>query len=111
MIGRDIIEEVADTFDLLPNAHRGRQSGDERESAARIFDAAGRSELWAAGAGLSERRGKSQAGVAGATQAREEREMEREMERTTEADETRIAPPDTDELGRAFQRWDGKGDS
>jgi len=111
MIGRDIIEEVADTFDLLPNAHRGRQSGDERESAARIFDAAGRSELWAAGAGLSERRGKSQAGVAGATQAREEREMEREMERTAEADETRIAPPDTDELGRAFQRWDGKGDS
>lgn len=111
-IGRDIVEEVADTFDLLPSAQRGRQVGNEREGAARIMSAAGRSELWAAGAGLAEQRRKSQTSVAGATQAREEQEMERELETAAEAeDATGIATPDTDELGRAFLRWDGKGDS
>jgi general secretion pathway protein A len=110
-IGRDIVEEVADTFDLLPNAQRGRQTGDERESAARILSAAGRSELWAAGAGLSDKQKGPQAGVAGATQAREEREIERELARTSEANASEQATPDTDELGRAFLRWDGKGDS
>jgi general secretion pathway protein A len=50
-IGRAIIEEVADTFDMLPRGDRGRQSGEEREAPARIFSAAGRAELWAAGTG------------------------------------------------------------
>jgi general secretion pathway protein A len=50
-IGRTIIEEVADTFDMLPKGDRGRQSGEEREAPARIFTAAGRAELWAAGTG------------------------------------------------------------
>ncbi|MBC7931501.1 MAG: hypothetical protein H7Z38_13135, partial [Rubrivivax sp.] len=111
VVGREIIEEVADTFDLLPNANRGRQSGDEREGAARILSAAGRSELWAAGAGLREEPRKSQTSVAGATQVREVQEMEREFEAAEEADAAGIAPPDTDEVGRAFLRWDGKGDS
>src|SRR5919199_2825487 len=53
-IGRRIFDGVAETFDLLPNAQRGRQSGEERADAARIFNAAGRSELWAAGAALEE---------------------------------------------------------
>ena len=48
IISRGIIEEVADTFDMLPRAERGRQVGEEREAAARVFTAAGRSELWAA---------------------------------------------------------------
>ena len=56
-IGRDTVEEVAETFDLLPGAQRGRQSGEERAGAARIFTAAGRSELWAAEAGRAERAG------------------------------------------------------
>ena len=51
VIGRAIIEEVADTFDMLPRSERGRQSGEEREAPAHIFNAAGRAELWAAGAG------------------------------------------------------------
>jgi general secretion pathway protein A len=51
VIGRAIIEEVAETFDMLPRADRGRQMGEEREAPARIFTAAGRAELWAAGAG------------------------------------------------------------
>jgi general secretion pathway protein A len=52
-IGRSIIEEVADTFDMLPRGERGRQMGEEREAPARIFTAAGRAELWAAGTGAA----------------------------------------------------------
>jgi general secretion pathway protein A len=51
IVGRAIIEEVAETFDMLPRSDRGRQSGEEREAPARIFSAAGRAELWAAGSG------------------------------------------------------------
>ncbi|MDQ5835892.1 MAG: AAA family ATPase, partial [Acidobacteriota bacterium] len=50
-ISRSIIEEVAETFDMLPRADRGRQMGEEREAPARIFTAAGRAELWSSGAG------------------------------------------------------------
>jgi general secretion pathway protein A len=53
-IGRSIIEEVADTFDMLPRVDRGMQPGEEREAPARIFSAAGRAELWAAGTGAPE---------------------------------------------------------
>lgn len=49
IIGQPIIEEVAETFDMLPRADRGLQSGEEREAPARIFKASGRAELWAAG--------------------------------------------------------------
>jgi len=49
VIGRAIIEEVAETFDMLPRVDRGRQMGEEHESPARIFTAAGRAELWSAG--------------------------------------------------------------
>ena len=49
-IGRSIIEDVADTFDMLPRADRGRgQTGEEREAPARIFSSAGQVELWNAG--------------------------------------------------------------
>ncbi len=48
-IGRSIIEEVAESFDMLPRLDRGLQTGEENESPARIFSAAGRAELWAAG--------------------------------------------------------------
>jgi general secretion pathway protein A len=50
-IGRAMIEEVAETFDMLPRSDRGRQMGEEREVPARIFSAAGRAELWNAGTG------------------------------------------------------------
>jgi general secretion pathway protein A len=50
-ISRSIIEEVAEAFDMLPRADRGRQMGEEREAPARIFTATGRAELWAAGTG------------------------------------------------------------
>ncbi len=50
-ISRSVIEEVAESFDMLPRPDRGMQAGDEKELAARIFSAAGRAELWAAGNG------------------------------------------------------------
>ncbi|MDQ3665625.1 MAG: AAA family ATPase [Acidobacteriota bacterium] len=53
-IGREVIEEIAETFDMIPSAKRGMQPGEERESPARIFSAASRAELWAAGTGPSE---------------------------------------------------------
>ncbi|HVQ39371.1 MAG TPA: AAA family ATPase [Pyrinomonadaceae bacterium] len=50
-ISRSIIEEVAESFDMLPRPDRGLQPGEEKELAARIFSPAGRAELWAAGNG------------------------------------------------------------
>ncbi|MEP6922718.1 MAG: AAA family ATPase [bacterium] len=54
VIGRATIEEVAETFDMLPSLGRGRQAGEEREAIAPIFTSAGRAELWAAGTEASE---------------------------------------------------------
>jgi general secretion pathway protein A len=48
-IGRSIIEDVADTFDMLPRAERRMPAGEEREAPARIFTSTGRAELWNAG--------------------------------------------------------------
>ena len=50
-MGRSIIEEVAETFDMLPRLERRMQSGEEKELPARIFSDTGRAELWAAGNG------------------------------------------------------------
>jgi len=47
IISRAAVQEVAETFDVLPRA----QKLDEQEAPARIFHAAGRAELWAAGNG------------------------------------------------------------
>jgi hypothetical protein len=49
IISRAIIEEVAATFDLLPRDRKPTIAEDNE--AARIFSAAGRAELWAAGNG------------------------------------------------------------
>jgi general secretion pathway protein A len=54
IIGPSIIEEIAETFDMLPRSDRGRQPGEEREAPARIFSSAGQSELWTAGAATAE---------------------------------------------------------
>jgi general secretion pathway protein A len=86
-IGRTIIEEVADTFDMLPRGERGRQ-GAEREAPARIFTAAGRAELWAAG---TEAGAHSQGEEGGSSVAM------REEARPS-------ASPEVDEVGAAFRR-------
>ena len=114
-VSRSIIEEVADTFDLLPSAHRGRQLGEEREAASRIFTASGRAELWAAGAGSADDTGRPQTSVAGAAQARHEEEMEREFSAHESAadgtDAAAATTPDGEDLSRAFSRWDKTGGS
>jgi general secretion pathway protein A len=54
VVGRSIIEDIAETFDMLPRSDRGLPSNEEREAPARIFSSSGRAELWAAGNGPSE---------------------------------------------------------
>jgi general secretion pathway protein A len=49
-IGRSIVEEVAESLDMLPGFERGLQTGEETELPARIFSPASRVELWATGA-------------------------------------------------------------
>jgi general secretion pathway protein A len=46
VIGPSIIEDVADTFDMLPSSNRGMQRGEEREAPARVFSSSDSSELW-----------------------------------------------------------------
>jgi general secretion pathway protein A len=53
-IGRTIIEEVAESLDMLPRAERRVQGGEMKELPARIFSDASRAELWAAGNGNAE---------------------------------------------------------
>ncbi|HUQ31600.1 MAG TPA: AAA family ATPase [Pyrinomonadaceae bacterium] len=93
IIGRTIIEEVADTFDMLPRGDRGRQSGEEREAPARIFTAAGRAELWAAGTG----------GAAAHTQGESGSPLAMREEAGTAAT-TPTGSPEVDEVGSAFRR-------
>ena len=50
-IGRSIIEEVAESLDMLPCADRRMPAGEERELPARIFSDANRAELWVGGNG------------------------------------------------------------
>lgn len=88
-IGRAIIEEVAETFDMLPRSDRGRQMGEEREAPARIFSAAGRAELWNAGTGHA-----SSGGTSGAVSHLTTRE---------DLEEKSGESPDTEEVGAAFR--------
>jgi general secretion pathway protein A len=94
VIGRAIIEEVADTFDMLPRNERGRQLGEEREAPARIFTAAGRAELWAAGTG-------------GKTESASPLAM---REETTVRETTAPQTPEVDEVGAAFRSSGLMGD-
>ena len=48
-IDSSLIEEVAETFDMLPSLAQGRQLVEEQLSPARIFSPAARAELWASG--------------------------------------------------------------
>ena len=94
VIGRAIIEEVADTFDMLPRNERGRQLGEEREAPARIFTAAGRAELWAAGTG-------------GHTENASPLAM---REETTGNEASAPKTPEVDEVGAAFRSSGLMGD-
>ncbi len=90
-ISRATIEEVASTFDMLPDVQRGL-SPVERVAPARIFGAQGRAELWAAGNGHS-----------GAT-------AQTETGPPTAQDDAPEDTADVADIGAAFRRWDVMGD-
>jgi general secretion pathway protein A len=46
MIGPAIIEDVAETFDMLPRSDHGRRTTEQPEAPARIFTSNGQSDLW-----------------------------------------------------------------
>ena len=89
VIGRAIIEQVAEIFDMLPRSNHSRMMGEEPEGQARIFSAAGRAELWAAGmeAAANESAGEG----ASARLAMQE-------------ENNQSARPDAEEVGAAFRR-------
>lgn len=53
-IGRSIIQEVAESFDMLPRTDRRVHAGEVKELPGRIFSDTSRAELWAAGNGTEE---------------------------------------------------------
>ncbi|HET6670623.1 MAG TPA: AAA family ATPase [Pyrinomonadaceae bacterium] len=53
-ISRELVEEVAETFDMLPSPDRGLQLGEQTEAPAPIFSEASRAELWSAGTAAPE---------------------------------------------------------
>ncbi len=109
-ISRAVIEEVADTFDMLPDAARGRLTQAERESPARIFSAEGRSELWSAGSAQASAVDSAVAAsnLHAAAMPDDEEDDERRADELEEI--ARRAAPDANDIGAAFRRWDMMGD-
>jgi general secretion pathway protein A len=102
-ISRAVIEEVADTFDMLPDARQSRLSIEEREAPARIFNAQGRAELWSAG---SEQATAVDVAVQTSTKNSSAHTREEESEDTPALEHA----PDANDIGAAFRRWDVMGD-
>lgn len=90
-IDRATVEEVAGTFDMLPDVRRGL-SPVERVAPAHIFGAQGRAELWAAGNG-----GQSATSPT-------------DTATTTAREDASEDAPDGADIGAAFRRWDAMGD-
>ncbi|HEX8475817.1 MAG TPA: AAA family ATPase [Pyrinomonadaceae bacterium] len=105
-ISRAIIEEVAATFDMLPNSGRGRQLGEEREAPARIFTATGRAELWAAGAAATTPPAVG-SGAATTTTIEATPHTRRDDERSEPLEPN---ASEGNEVGAAFRRWDRMGE-
>jgi general secretion pathway protein A len=110
-ISRATIEEVADTFDMLPDARRGSNSSRlliEEETPARIFQAQGRAELWSAGSAQQTAIDEAMQASPATDSSAHTREEDEELEETTS---TAARPsPDVNDIGAAFRRWDVMGD-
>ncbi len=105
-IPRAVIEEVADTFDMLPDARHGRLSGEEQELPARIFNAQGRAELWSAGSAQA-----TAVDEAVRESSTEHSSALDDDEREEELEQTPVTPSlDANDIGAAFRRWDVMGD-
>ena len=115
-ISRAVIEEVADTFDMLPDARRnigggsstsGRLAIEERAVPARIFNAQGRAELWSAGSTQASAVDEAMQGSPAANSSADtHEEVDEELEETPALEHT----PDANDIGAAFRRWDVMGD-
>ncbi|MFN2599266.1 MAG: ExeA family protein [Pyrinomonadaceae bacterium] len=111
-VTRACIEEVADTFDMLPRAAAGRPDAVERERPARIFGAKGRAELWSAGDGDDAGGGANDGGTNGdapSQTANDARAAEGSEARDPREAETPRAF-DVSDIGAAFRRWDAMGE-
>jgi hypothetical protein len=111
-ISRAVIEEVADTFDMLPDARRmgGGMSIEEREAPARIFNAQGRAELWSAGSAQANAVDEALQ-QSSATNSSTHTRVEVDTEELEETPSTAAVPsPDVNDIGAAFRRWDVMGD-
>ena len=108
-ISRALIEEVADTFDMLPDARTSRLSVEEREAPARIFNAQGRAELWSAGGAQT-----TVVDEAVRESSTEHSSAHDDGGREEGLDETPTAAarpsPDVNDIGAAFRRCDVMGD-
>jgi hypothetical protein len=110
IISRAAVQEVADTFDVLPRV----QNVEEREAPARIFPAAGRAELWAAGKGEGNGNGHQNGNGNGSVTRRADvlsMDRARPAMNTPESDiifneypRTNDSPTTIEELGAAFSR-------
>jgi hypothetical protein len=110
IISRAAVQEVADTFDVLPRV----QNVEEREAPARIFPAAGRAELWAAGKGEGNGNGHQNGNGNGSVIRRADvlsMDRARPAMTTPESDiifneypRTNDSPTTIEELGAAFSR-------
>jgi general secretion pathway protein A len=112
-ISRAVIEEVADTFDMLPDARRASRLSIEEETPARIFQAQGRAELWSAGSAQAsavdeamQESSNTNATNSSAHTREEDEDVELEDTTSTAARPT----PDVNDIGAAFRRWDVMGD-
>ncbi len=95
VINRQIIEEIAETFDMLPSGMRrdgAAASNGDSDAPARIFTQSGRAELWAAGTDTS-------------------KVSIKESELTDDAKGRMPGrPPRGDERESTFRSWDETGD-
>ena len=110
-ITRALVEEVADTFDMLPRtASSGVPEAAEREPAARIFGERGRAELRAIGGGQSTLAPAAADASAGNGSSGPHANGSLRPAGDDGGKEARPAPLDVSDIGAAFRRWDAMGE-
>jgi general secretion pathway protein A len=110
-ITRGLVEEVAETFDMLP---RGggyvREVRDEANAPAPVFAPQARTEMWTtAPVAVAESAGTvTMATINAAATASERGEANQQIEDATETQ--KVEPLDAEAVGAAFRNWDKTGD-
>lgn len=135
VVTRAIVEEVAETFDMLPRKERGRQLGEEREAPARILSATSRAEIWSPGEPQTDEDDYAASRTGDLLEVETNEAIHNSHAKdaagdmsdandvlavgdddgivVSQNDEETAAnaiAPDTEEVGTAFRRWDGMGE-